>query len=64
MLYLCSCLQLYFGFGICVRVRSLATVKKCTAYNISGIARESGNTITGVPSLQDLTLDALGVGLT
>lgn len=62
MLYLCSCLQLSVGFGICVRVRGLATVKKCKAYNISGIARESRNTITGVPSLQDLMLHAPGGG--
>ena len=32
--------------------------------SIKRIARESGNSITGVPSLQDQTLDALGVGLT
>lgn len=62
MLYLCSCLQLHVGFGICVRVRGLATVQKCMAYDISGIARESGNTMTGVPSLQDLTLHAPGGG--
>ena len=64
MLSLGSYLQLYFGLGICVSVRSLATVKKCMAYNISGKARESENTITGVPSLQARMPDDLGVELT